>query len=197
AAAPDGPNSRSGLAVLSRYPVADQRVYRLKPQNLLFRSRSRIALAVTIAAPFGPVRIIDTHLDTRINPGERLVQLGPALDDASCFYGPSVIGGDFNTNDMQWVSNVVPVPYPGWQAERVRALMASRGFQTPFLTRRATFDHLGMQLDWIYVAGLRAEASGIIPIQLSDHHAVWARVSPVQDSGRRKERLQAARPGGA
>lgn len=196
-AAPDGRNSRSGLAVLSRFPLVDQRIHRLKPQNLVFRSRSRISLAVTVLAPFGPVRIIDTHLDTRINPAERLAQLAPALDDASCFHGPSIIGGDFNTNDMQWVSNVVPVPFPGWQGERVRALMASRGFQTPFTTRQATFDHLGMQLDWIYAAGLRAQASGVVPCELSDHHAVWARLSPASGSAPRTEHSQAARRSGA
>ena len=70
----------------------------------------RIALAATVFTPDGPVRVINVHLDTRINPAERVAQLAPALDDASCFYGPSVIGGDFNTNDMQWVSNVVPIP---------------------------------------------------------------------------------------
>jgi endonuclease/exonuclease/phosphatase family metal-dependent hydrolase len=197
-ASPEGRSTVGGLAILSRYPLRDLRIHPLKPQNLVFRSRKRIALAATIITPDGPVRLVNAHLDTRINPAERLAQLGAALDDASCFYGPTVIGGDFNTNDMQWVSNVVPVPYPGWQASRVRILMESRGFRTPFQTRKATFDHMGMQLDWIYSNGLNAAEHGIEPVEFSDHHAIWARlVIPSRHSSPGTERSRAARPGGA
>ena len=162
-----------GVAILSRNAIRDVTVRKLKAENLVFRSRHRIALAATVDTPVGTIRAVTAHLDTRINPGERLVQLQPAIDEAQAFSGPSIIGGDFNTNDMQWVSNIVPVPFPGWQASRVRALMASKGFHTPFETRRATFDHLGMQLDWIYTNTLRAAASGIVPLDFSDHHAIW------------------------
>jgi endonuclease/exonuclease/phosphatase (EEP) superfamily protein YafD len=197
-ASPDGVLTKGGLAILSRHPMADQRVHKLKPQNLVFRSRKRIALAVTVLTPDGPVRVINVHLDTRINPAERVAQLGPALDDASCFYGPAVIGGDFNTNDMQWVSNVVPIPYKGWQAARVRILMESRGYRTPFQTRAPTFHHMGMQLDWIYVAGLDAVGHGIDPIAFSDHDAVWTRLATrAPGSSPERERLRAARRGGA
>jgi endonuclease/exonuclease/phosphatase family metal-dependent hydrolase len=197
-ASPDGLLTKGGLAILSRYPLADQRVHKLKPQNLVFRSRKRIALAATVLTPQGPVRVINVHLDTRINPAERLAQLGPALDDASCFHGPAVIGGDFNTNDMQWVSNVVPIPYKGWQAARVRVLMESRGYRTPFQARQATFHHLGMQLDWIYVAGMDPVGYGIERIGFSDHDAVWTRLATRErDSSRETGRLRAVRPGGA
>jgi hypothetical protein len=53
--------------------------------------------------------------------------------------------------------------------------MIERGFSTPFIGRRATFDHLGMQLDWLYTRGLRATGSGIQPMEISDHHAIWAK----------------------
>ena len=197
-ASPEGRSTLGGLAILSRYPLRDLRIHPLKPQNLVFRSRKRIALAATIVTPEGPVRLVNAHLDTRINPAERLAQLSAAIDDASCFYGPTVIGGDLNTNDMQWVSNVVPLPYPGWQASRVRILMESRGFRTPFQTRKATFDHLGMQLDWIYTNGLDPAAHGIEPVEFSDHHAIWVRlVIPSRHSSPETQRSRAARPGGA
>jgi endonuclease/exonuclease/phosphatase family metal-dependent hydrolase len=179
-ASPDGNSTVGGLAILSRYPLSEMKVQRLKAQNLILRSRKRIALGATIETPEGPIRIINTHLDTRINPGQRVDQLEPAIDDAKSFPGPAVIGGDFNTNDMQWVSNIVPVPFPGWQASRVRILMRTHGFSTPFVTRRATFDHLGMQLDWIFTTGLTAVGSGIQPMEFSDHHAIWAQLNPVQ-----------------
>ena len=172
-AAPDGGRSESGVAIFSRLPLKDVRIRPLKPQNLIFRSRKRILIAATTDTPLGPVRVINAHLDTRINPAERLAQLSPALDESAAFPGPTILGGDWNTNDMQWVSNVVPVPFPGWQASRVRVLMQSRGFHTPFQTRRATFDHMGMQLDWLYTNRLREVSSGIEPMEFSDHHAVW------------------------
>jgi endonuclease/exonuclease/phosphatase family metal-dependent hydrolase len=176
-ASPDGNTTFSGVSILSPGPLSGTRVIPLRNFNLIFRTRKRIALAATVQTVLGPVRFVNVHLDTRINPGGRVEQLRPALDDAASGQSPAVVAGDFNTNDMQWVSNVVPVPWPGWQASRVRELMAARGFETPFQVRRATFDHLGMQLDWIYSTGLTAISSGIEPLDFSDHHAVWAQLT--------------------
>lgn len=166
-----------GIAILSRFELSDIKIYPVKPVNLLFRSRKRLLLAVTAHTPAGPVRVICVHLDTRINPSDRLRELEPAMDDAKRFSGPSVIAGDLNTNDMQWVSHVVPVPWPGWQATRVRDLMAQNGFHTPFVNRRATFDHMGMQLDWIFVRQLAVIQADIVPVEFSDHHALVAVLS--------------------
>src|SRR5688572_25278517 len=47
-ASPEGRSTLGGLAILSRYPLRDLRIHPLKPQNLVFRSRKRIALAATI-----------------------------------------------------------------------------------------------------------------------------------------------------
>jgi endonuclease/exonuclease/phosphatase family metal-dependent hydrolase len=173
-ASPDGSGTHSGLSMLSRRAFSDIKVQQLRNVNLVFRSRKRVALAATIDTPGGPIRIINVHLDTRINPKERLEQLDPALADAKAFAGASIVGGDFNTNDMQWVSHVVPVPFPGWQASAVRKLMTERGFSTPFELRRATFDHLRMQLDWLFTNKLRCLRSAIQPLDFSDHHAIWA-----------------------
>jgi endonuclease/exonuclease/phosphatase family metal-dependent hydrolase len=170
----DGGQTFSGLAILSRLPLRDIRTRPLKNVNLIFRTRKRIALAATVDTPHGPVRVINTHLDTRISPKERVEQLSAALEDAAVFDGPVVIGGDMNTNDMQWVSHVVPIPYPGWQAAAVRKLMLEKGFSTPFELRRATFDHLRMQLDWFFSKRLRSLRSAIQPLDFSDHHAIWA-----------------------
>jgi endonuclease/exonuclease/phosphatase family metal-dependent hydrolase len=177
-ASPDGGSTVSGIAVVSRYPLLDTTIHNVTRIDLMFRSRKRILLGVTAQTPTGPVRVICAHLDTRINPGERIKELGPALDDARLFDGPALIAGDLNTNDMQWVSHVVPVPWPGWQATRVRDLMAQNGFHTPFVNRRATFDHLGMQLDWIFLRKLGASKADIIPIEFSDHHALVAVLGP-------------------
>jgi endonuclease/exonuclease/phosphatase family metal-dependent hydrolase len=162
----------SGIAILSRYQLSDVETHAIKPVNLIFRSRKRVILAATVQTPQGPARMICAHLDTRINPIDRIRQLEPAIADAKRFNGPALIGGDLNTNDMQWVSHVVPVPWPGWQAARIRDLMAQSGFHTPFVNRRATFDHLGMQLDWIFLRNLAAVKTDIVPVEFSDHHAL-------------------------
>lgn len=174
---PESGTTGSGIAILSRFALSNAVTYNIKPIDLIFRSRKRVLLGVTAETPAGPVRVVCAHLDTRINPADRLRELGPAIEDAKRFEGPVLIGGDFNTNDMQWVSHVVPVPWPGWQAARVRDLMAQNGFYTPFKTRRATFDHLGMQLDWIFLRKLAAVRADIIPMDFSDHHALVAVVS--------------------
>jgi endonuclease/exonuclease/phosphatase family metal-dependent hydrolase len=179
-ASPDGEKTVAGLATLTRYPLRDKKVLALRNVNLIFRTRKRVALAVTVDTPGGSIRVINAHLDTRINPKERIEQLGPALADAAAFGGPVIIGGDFNTNDMQWISHVVPLPYPGWQAAAVRRLMTERGFSTPFEVRRATFDHLRMQLDWLFTTGLTPLRSGVRPLDFSDHHAIWAEFAPAQ-----------------
>jgi endonuclease/exonuclease/phosphatase family metal-dependent hydrolase len=177
-AAPDGGSTASGIAILSRFKLTDVRVYPVPQVNLVFRTRKRILLAATVQTPGGPTRVICAHLDTRINPADRLKQLGPGIADAKSFDGPVLIAGDLNTNDMQWVSHVVPVPWPGWQAARVRDLMSENGFHTPFSNRRATFDHLGMQLDWIFLRKLAARRAEIVPMAFSDHHALVAVVTP-------------------
>ena len=179
-ASPDSGATASGIALVSRFPLADTHTYNVQPVNLIFRSRKRVLLAATVQTPEGSVRVINAHLDTRINPAGRLRQLEPAIDDAKRFSGAALIGGDLNTNDMQWVSHVVPVPWPGWQAARVRDLMAQNGFHTPFVNRRATFDHLGMQLDWIFLRNLVATSAEIRPIEFSDHHALVTVLGPAK-----------------
>jgi endonuclease/exonuclease/phosphatase family metal-dependent hydrolase len=177
-ASPDSGATASGIAVVSRFLLSDTHTYNVNPVNLIFRSRKRVLLATTVQTPQGPARVINAHLDTRINPADRIRQLEPAIDDAKRFKGAALIGGDLNTNDMQWVSHVVPVPWPGWQAARVRDLMAQNGFHTPFVERRATFDHLGMQLDWIFLRNLAATSADIRPIEFSDHHALVTVLGP-------------------
>jgi endonuclease/exonuclease/phosphatase family metal-dependent hydrolase len=176
-ASPDGIGTESGIAILSRFPLTDVKLHKVAQVHLVFRTRRRVLLAATVQTPNGPVRVVCAHLDTRINPGDRLKELGPAIEDTKSFNGPALIAGDLNTNDMQWVSHVVPVPWPGWQASRVRDLMAQNGFHTPFVNRRATFDHLGMQLDWIFLRNLAAAKAEIVPMDFSDHHALVAAVA--------------------
>ena len=165
-----------GLAILSRFPLRDVQIHALKPYNLHFHSRTRLALSATADTPWGPVRLSDTHLDTRLNTTDRLAQLDPVVRDSAAFAGRRILGGDFNSNPFYWVERVLPLPAIRSQAYAVEEFMTRNGFQTAIPESAATFDYLGMHLDWIWLAGLRPAGSRVIPLDFSDHHAVWTRV---------------------
>lgn len=167
-----------GLAILSRFPLRDSRTRPLKRFDLRFRSRSRIALAATADSPWGPIRIFNAHLDTRLNAAERLDQLEPVVADSAEFPFPRIVGGDFNSNGFRWIGHVLPVPTMRSQAEAIREFMTRKGFRSGVSAAGPTFDYLGMHLDWIWLQGCEARSSRIYPLDFSDHHAVWTRVIP-------------------
>ncbi len=166
-----------GLAILSRYPLSDIKIQRLKACDLRFRCRSRFALSATVDTPWAKVRVWNAHLDTRINAAERLQQIEPVIADAARYSGPRLIGGDFNTNDFRWLGNVVPIPGGPNHGRMIRHAMEASGFKTPFADNLTTFPALHRHLDWIFVRGLRAVASSVEPVPFSDHHAIWTRVA--------------------
>jgi endonuclease/exonuclease/phosphatase family metal-dependent hydrolase len=148
----------------------------LRSYNLVFHTRVRFALSATAETPWGPVRFSNAHLDTRINTADRLAQLAPVVRDSAAFQGRRVVAGDFNSNPFYWVDHVLPLPAIRSQAYGVEDFMTQQGFRTAIPESATTFDYLGMHLDWIWLDGLRATASRVIPLQFSDHHAVWTRV---------------------
>lgn len=162
-----------GLAILSKYPLADKQVRALPAYDLVFRSRSRIALSATVYAPSGPVRVTNAHLDTRINAEDRIKQLAPVMKDG--FHGRRIVAGDFNTNEFYWLGRVLPLPMPGMQTSRVRDFMISNGFTNAVGGTPITHDLL-MRLDWIFARGLSGSRWAVYPLQFSDHHALWVEV---------------------
>ena len=75
-----GDAETQGLAILSRHRLGDLRTYPLKYHHLRFRSRCRIALTANLTTANGPIRLVNVHLDTRINSRDRIAQLAPLLD---------------------------------------------------------------------------------------------------------------------
>ncbi len=165
-----------GLAILSRFPLRDIQIRSLKRFDLRFHSRNRFALSATAETPWGPLRLYDVHLDTRLNAADRLAQLEPVVHDSARFGGRRIVAGDFNSNPFYWVEHVLPVPALQSQAVAVDAFMKQQGFRTAIGESATTFDFLGMHLDWIWMAGLRSTGSQVFPLDFSDHHAVWTRV---------------------
>ena len=167
-----------GLAILSRFPSRDLQVIDLKPISLRFRSRTRIALGATVETPSGPVRVYNLHLDTRINLAQRLAQLDAVTREVDAFPGPTLVGGDFNTNNNHWLFNTLPLPFLARQGAGVQRFMAENGFRSVFALGRPTHDVLRMQLDWLFLRGLHASITSITPVALSDHHALLASLAP-------------------
>jgi len=161
------------LAIMSRYKLRDMRVRPLPRYDLVFHSRSRYVLSATADTPWGPVRIVDTHLDTRLNAADRLTQLGAAVDGAG---GATIVGGDFNSNWFYWIGHVLPLPARS-QARGVEAFMQRAGYRSAIPSAETTFDWLGQHLDWIWLRGLKPTGSRVIPLRFSDHHACWTRVA--------------------
>jgi endonuclease/exonuclease/phosphatase family metal-dependent hydrolase len=166
-----------GLALVSRYPVDEIDIKRLKACDLRYRCRNRFAVAATVQTPWGGLRVWNAHLDTRINAAERLEQLQPIIYEASRHTGPRLIGGDFNTNDCYWLRNVVPIPGGPSHGAAIRSAMKHHGFETPFPDALNTFPALRRHLDWIFVQDVRSLAASVEPAAFSDHNAIWVRVS--------------------
>jgi endonuclease/exonuclease/phosphatase family metal-dependent hydrolase len=181
----DGGNLLSGLAILSRYPIREPRIIPLRRHNLKFNTRCRIALEAQISGPFGPVRFYNVHLDTRITGRQRIDQITPVLEQASSLNGPGVVAGDFNTADVRWLWNILPIPFAENHRDRIRHAFRDRGFDSPLDGNRPTIDvlNLPLRLDWIFPRGLNPVSAGVTTIKFSDHNAVWVRLdlTDVQD----------------
>ena len=172
--APEGKNVYDrGLAVVSKFPIEESKVEWLTPYNLVFKTRHRFALAVKLRVPSGDLRIWNAHLDTRINPDQRLKQLQPVMDEAARLTGPRLIGGDFNTNDFYWIEHTLPIPRGGYRST-VRRAMAQLGFKTPFQDQLITLPIARQHLDWLFVNGMEPLSSSAESIPFSDHNAIWA-----------------------
>jgi endonuclease/exonuclease/phosphatase family metal-dependent hydrolase len=170
-----GDGSVSGLAILSRYPFERSDRTVLPRYNLRFNTRCRIALTAAIRRPAGEVRLVNVHLDTRINQAQRLLQVQSVVEKETSSGQPVIIGGDFNTANVRWMWNVFPVPYVQTQTRAVRDMFVGQGFESPLDGAGATFKLLGfpLHLDWIFPKDFKTVASGTEHIPFSDHRAVW------------------------
>ena len=166
-----------GLAIISRYPLTDLKVTQLQHNNMVFHTRNRITMAATVQTPFGPLRVYNIHLDSRVNAQARLKQIEPVISEAAQWDGPCLIGGDFNTNYLRWAGNVLPIGV-SFQAHVIQAAMSAKGFTTALVRSGPTSDFLRLHLDWIYTRDIQVFETAIQPIKFSDHHAVRMTLAP-------------------
>jgi endonuclease/exonuclease/phosphatase family metal-dependent hydrolase len=161
-----------GLAILSRYPLTDVQRIPLPPGAGMW-SVPRVALAATVQLPDGPLRVVDVHLDTRLDAHQRVEQIAPALAAAE---GPrALVAGDLNTTPLRFWRNNLPVgladqPAAVDRAAAAHALANATAALGP-TTRRSV---MAWRLDAIYTRGLRIAATGIArTIRDSDHVPLW------------------------
>lgn len=165
-----------GLAILSRFPLADVKVLPLKQYHLGYNTRRRIALAATLKVAGRLLRIYNVHLDTRINIEDRLEQLRPVVEAARRHpVAEIVIGGDFNTNPFRWAFHVVPF-FHSDQAGTLDEFMKDNGFAAPFAEAGSTSRKplLKIRVDSLYARGLWVKEFGIErSVDVSDHLPLW------------------------
>lgn len=133
-----------GVAVLSPWPLADDRKLPLSPASRRDGAR-KIAMAATVIVGGRPVRVVNLHLQVGLSSEGFLRQLDEALTGAAGSPElPLVVAGDFNSSSDALLDQLV---------ERAK----SRGLTSalPRGVRTAAFGPVALwQLDHILFAGL-------------------------------------------
>ncbi len=175
----DDAGATHGLAILSRFPLRDVAVMQLPHADLAFNERDRIALAADVLVGDLTIRVVDIHLDTRIDIGARLQQLRPAVIEQPA---PVIAGGDLNMLPWAWAGDTVP-DLPAGALSEVDApaivddFMAALGYDAPTANAGPTHGFPQKRLDSLYLRGLVAAAAGVDrDVDVSDHWPVWVDV---------------------
>lgn len=89
-------NGEYGVAILSRFPILDSRIYRL-PTVAETNGEPRVLATIDIELPDGrQIRFGSTHLDAQKADTNRLVQVQRIVEIAGKVKMPFVVAGDFN-----------------------------------------------------------------------------------------------------
>lgn len=168
-----------GTAILSRWPLERVQVMRLPFADLAVSRAPRIALGADVRVGGFVLRVIDVHLDTRLNVSDRILQLRPAVLDAPA---PAIVGGDFNTNPYAWLGTSVPELPAGSivdtdQAPALDDYMRHIDYDTPTAALGPTVEFesvLDARLDSIYTRGIASEPGAVERgVTISDHFPVY------------------------
>ena len=158
-----------GVAVLSPWPIADDRKLLLSPLSRRDAAR-KIAMAATVVVAGRPVRVVNVHLQVGLSTKDFLLELDEALVGAEGAGSPEfpwIVAGDFNTSSSALLDAL---------AERA----ATRGLTSalPRGVRTASVGPVAIwQLDHILFAGLGPTGTGAAargPRKGSDHYPIRA-----------------------
>lgn len=202
-----GQDNRQGLhgnAVLSRLPIAGAALIPLDDGGEWFvrapkgdgqhRVGGRMAIAVSVEMPGGPVTFAAAHFESESTPHSRAAEARRLIAGIDAVFGPgpAVIGGDLNTKSFEGGA----VDPDDWMAnpetrEPAFAVFAAAGFgwqaaNAPGTTTRPHPWHPAdlprWKLDWLFTRGLAAKAPQVLAAvddggkTLSDHEPVMARI---------------------
>ena len=156
----------TGVALLSPFPMTD--VERIVLTHEGPNGRRRVAVGATLQVGEKRLRAYSVHAETRMPLEKKVEHWGAVLEDLRRHpqAAGAVVVGDFNT-------------IKGKDVKAARRLFADEGFTTPIPDGQKTWKTLvfKLKLDWLWLRGLEARASGIDKsIGLSDHWPLWATV---------------------
>jgi endonuclease/exonuclease/phosphatase family metal-dependent hydrolase len=174
----DFDNGEYGIAVLSRWPITGSSVTALPVEIGDSPSRTsyeqRVALTARISAPWGTIRVIDSHLDAtradsyRVQQARTLLTIVNAQRDS----GFTIFGGDLNSGPESPVAEMIL--RAGWQDMFPRCGTGD-GFSFPA-------DRPTKRIDYLF-AGRDTEcrAARVLNTQASDHRPVLFEVAARRD----------------
>lgn len=169
-----------GLAMFSRYPLADVTKRELPFLESSFNERNRIAVGADVVLGERRVRVVDVHLDVRIGAVDRVRQLHPAVNEIP---DAVVVGGDFNTNPWAWAAGAIPLVgteaiVGQEQAAVIDDYLAGKGFASAISVDVATMRLPAFQIrtDDLYARELPIRGAGVEHVGGSDHWPVWVDV---------------------
>lgn len=95
-----------GVAILSKFPLAEERVERL-PTHSGTNGEPRVLVTAKIVTPKGnTIRFGSTHLDAQKEPTNRVLQIKKIIELAQDEKLPFIIAGDFNAVQNSEVMNI-------------------------------------------------------------------------------------------
>jgi endonuclease/exonuclease/phosphatase family metal-dependent hydrolase len=166
-----------GIAILSRYPLANAAIRDLPFVDRPISTVHRIALSADVTIGSEVVRIVDIHLDTRLSGGDRIRQMHTAVTDRG---EPLIAGGDLNTQPWIWIDGTVPLTgteavLGESHAALVDEYMSANAFTGAIAPEVDTMriPAFSMRLDNLYARDYAMVASGVEHLDGSDHWPVW------------------------
>jgi len=163
-----------GIAVLSRWPISSDTTYHLPVEPPQERSggsyEPRAALRVIIAAPGGPLAVVNTHLDPSGDDRWRRQEIRTVLAIAASLRArgiPTLAGGDFNSTPESSTQDTV-------RASGLRDAWTTCG-QGNGLTYPA--DSSVKRIDYLFLSGSATCANAIVVrTDASDHRPLFVTV---------------------
>jgi endonuclease/exonuclease/phosphatase family metal-dependent hydrolase len=166
-----------GVALLARWPVAEDTLVHLAPdppgEGAGNPREPRGVLRARVAAPGGPLYVLNTHLDAsgpdtfRRREAAALLEVAGRLRDGGARV---LLGGDFNATPESAV--VASVLGAGWRDGWEACGGAGEGLTFPAKAPTKRIDYL------FFPPGTRCEAATVVGGEASDHRGVLFVLSP-------------------